>query len=376
MANHYSDPDRLATRLDQVLPPNSTFVPPVTPDPLVNTATRIARLPRLFLSRQAVSRLEAMTLEAFDRLYPPSRKRRVIPFARYSSQIALAASVALFILIFGLGPAMAGSIPGEPLYPVKRSLESLELTLAQSPTQRTEVLLNQANRRADEALALLDRGKFDPTLVESAVSDIRQANPGVLTESMRLRAAAGRTTFALTSALDSAQQAQLGSPVVLQQLQAEVEALVPIGEGIIPEELVPTEGGADQSSSTPAGLGLIEATPTPTPTLDMSQTATPTPTPSESPTPSETPTPSMTETPSPTNTRRPTNTPRATNTPRPTNTPHPTNTPRPTNTHRPTDNPAGGQPATPPGQSGSNPGGGNPNPGGGNPNPGGGNPHG
>src|SRR5262249_53519340 len=145
------------------------------PDPLVNSAAEIAKLNVPTLSRQASSRIEAQMLAAFNEQYRPRvvprSSRRTPAIFRY----ALVASLAIIVLIMGLTPAVAASLPGEPLYRVKQLYETVELSAATTSAAKANVYVQHADRRAQEALALLERNQFDASLVSSALSNIAEA---------------------------------------------------------------------------------------------------------------------------------------------------------------------------------------------------------
>ena len=50
--------------------------------------------------------------------------------------------------------AAGGSLPGEPLYPVKRTVEEVQLALTWTPEQRSDLLVSFAERRLEEVVAV------------------------------------------------------------------------------------------------------------------------------------------------------------------------------------------------------------------------------
>ena len=430
MSEVRSDPEALARLLDRTLPPNSSEVVGSTRDPLVSTAIQLARFVTPAPSPDFLRAGELRVLSAFDRQQTGKR------IARLNRQIVftrLAAAAALILVIFGSGllSSASASLPGEPLYGVKRTIESVELSLAQGEDERADTLVRQAERRTDEALLLLRRSDFDAETVANALDLISQADAETsVGQSSPLNRRAEVVAFTLNVVLKGASETQLASANEVSTLVAELREI----EAIIRRPAQPGAGGQPPAVSpspetlpsgtpetaqfvpTASPTPTVEATaavmPRPTETDEATNTPRPTRTPRPTNTAQATSTPRPTETDEATNTPRPTRTPRltetddATNTPRPTRTPRPTNTAQATSTPRPTHTPAatacpgsscesagrpGGQvdPAQPPGQSGGrndnppdppgqgNPGGGNPptDPGQGNPpsDPGGGN---
>lgn len=343
MSSQYTDPEILARRLDQALPPDSGYLPPQTPDPLVNTAAAVARMQVPELRADALVRIETRMFAALDAQTPPLRalpKRRRSPYTllRYAS----VASLILVLFIMSLAPSVASSLPTQPLYFVKQTIERAELALARDDASRAQVLVTQAERRAEEALALLDNGAFTPTLVESAVASVSEASPQAILSSASLRAQTGQAAYLLNFVLLEAEAQTLVEAETVNQLSEEVNVLTRLSEGIPPTP--PTDdpaevGGAGDApaaaSDTPSPSPTATHTLTPSPTMTATTSATPTPSATMTATSTATVTPSRTLTRTP----RPTRTRRATNTPQPTNTIRPTNTPRPPVANQATDCP-------------------------------------
>ncbi|MCU0484899.1 MAG: DUF5667 domain-containing protein [Anaerolineales bacterium] len=78
---------------------------------------------------------------------------------------ANAASAFALILVLGafisvLFPAAQGSLPGEPLYPVKLGLEKIQLGLSLNQEQRADLLVQLAKERSNELQALMIDGEY------------------------------------------------------------------------------------------------------------------------------------------------------------------------------------------------------------------------
>ncbi|MBK9749413.1 MAG: hypothetical protein IPO91_21895 [Chloroflexi bacterium] len=361
MSEMRNTPEQLAARLDRVLPPGTTFTPPRTKDPLVNTAIDVADTPFPALSNEASQRIEARMLAAFDQQFPaqngkvhkngarpstaqpsialvPKQRRSPVPIVL---RWAAAAVLILVILSGGLTAASASAVPGDTLYPVKRAVEQVELVFARTSADRAEVLLQQARRRAEEALVLTVRREDTNTVLMEARQNLNEAER--LAPELMTQPAFAQSITAINAVIDAVD----GSSVPPGQ--------APEGEQ-------------------PSGLPLLAESETPTPSVTPSPTRTP-----------RTRVPATDETDESAS---------ATRTPRPTNTPRPTHVP-PTQAQggqQATNPPQGNPPADPgngnsqqatncPGNSCSaqatNPPQGNPpaDPGGGNPpvDPGGGN---
>ncbi len=260
MSEQHSTPDVLARRLDQALPPGTNLIPPVTPDPLVNTAAEIAKLPVPALKSAAATRIEASMLAAFDQQYP-QRQPRMMPRSRRTSGFvarwALAACAALVLLFAGLTPSVSAAVPGEPLYTVKQLYERVELATAFSPSAQAGVYLQHANRRAQEALTLLDRNQFDPALANAALTNIAEASKSAaeIRKSTSLRAQLYQADLLLGFVLQNAHQSRLVTQEQFQALSQEVEQVR------ASELLIPSNNPDEAATSEVEIAETLEPTP-------------------------------------------------------------------------------------------------------------------
>lgn len=74
---------------------------------------------------------------------------------------ALAAAVVLIFGGFGVAAASAQSLPDEPLYPLKRSLEQVQLALAFRPRDKARQLVQLTQRRSEEQARLVALGRVE-----------------------------------------------------------------------------------------------------------------------------------------------------------------------------------------------------------------------
>jgi hypothetical protein len=88
-----------------------------------------------------------------------------------------AAGFIAVLLVAGLvtAPASANSLPGDVLYPVKRSYENVQLAFIQSPQSQAEIHLTQAQTRMDELQRLVLRGDYEETLVVDSLDSLSDA---------------------------------------------------------------------------------------------------------------------------------------------------------------------------------------------------------
>ena len=278
-------------------------------------ALQVAR----FAAYLETPRMEAAPVEALEirlrvQMESPRQPRNLIFFQRMMPISRLAAGIIIvFLVAFGTGAgtvaASANSMPGDPLYGVKRLWEAIILALSPLTGQTDDLWLHFANARFDEVVALAEQDR----LTAAALEDLYQAMLNAITFADR------ETATAVITFLDRA------GPVLEEQIVP-----FPASQGDHRKIL----GLLSPAVRPDGGLELPESSlllPVPTP-----ETATPTLTWTSSPEPTETVTSTVTATatPTPTNTRRPTRTPRfpptATNTPTLTPSDTPTVTPSPT----------------------------------------------
>ncbi len=254
----------------------------------------------------------------------------------------------------------ANSLPGDPLYELKRIQEQVTLTLAPSEQKRDHLRDEYAQQRARELSEVQQQHRVTRTTLEGIVQSVTE---NVLVVS-------GVTMQLTSNTLGTVSQLQVGARVsVIVQSNAD-GSLEAISISVIP--LTPT---ATLPSSTTTNNVSASATPRPTlqptsavppsatsePTRDVTTThtadATRTPTATRSddstraPTATQAPqssrTPETTQTPQPSQTPKPTQepsqSPQPTQTPKPTQepsqTPQPTQSPKPTQTQAPTQTP-------------------------------------
>jgi hypothetical protein len=105
---------------------------------------------------------------------PPTPRRPVaVEPASSSARRRLAAATAALVAsagVVGLVASSASAVPGEMLYPVKRSVESAELALHRGDASRGSFQLAQASERLAEARALSSDGR-SPDLIAQTLDD-------------------------------------------------------------------------------------------------------------------------------------------------------------------------------------------------------------
>ncbi len=317
--------DILALCLDDVLRGKQTIddclqqYPEYAPD--LELALSVAMMTvRLKSPEMAADRVDA--LESRLRAQMPA-PRKIIQFPIAISR--LAASVAIVLLLaFGSGAglvaASSDSLPGDPLYGIKRLWEAIVLVIMGLTDQFDGFTLHLAEVRLDEVKALADLGRLDQT----ALIDLYSATAKAITN-----ADSADEQDAVTDYLADATD-------VLESVEARADD-VPVYRDVVTlmTPVVGSDGRLQPPiSEIPPSLNAIATvTPTATPTLTATTTATSEP--SLTPVATDTDAPLSTDAPSATNTPRIPPTPTRTPSPTPTITPSPTLTVTPTSSWTP-----------------------------------------
>ncbi len=124
--------------------------------------------------QNAQTRSRARVLSAAARLREVHAPRRITPALRTAFAML---GVALFLILGGNGllVASASSLPGEPLYAVKRGMENLQLSLASDPQEKAIIEQELYDLRIEETGTLLHEQRVERVefsgLVESQTSN-------------------------------------------------------------------------------------------------------------------------------------------------------------------------------------------------------------
>jgi hypothetical protein len=145
--------------------------------PLLQVASHLETPAGPTMSDQGLRAGEARLLAQAARLRA-RRKAGTLPVAGLIRRLA-AAGIAGLVLVcgmLGVGTVSAASLPDSPLYPVKQATEAVVTWAAFTPQLQTTVHLAWAERRLDEAEALLARdGTVDPAVLAALERETEQA---------------------------------------------------------------------------------------------------------------------------------------------------------------------------------------------------------
>lgn len=132
--------------------------------PVLETAIQARSLALPAVSEAAIQRGRARVMQLANEMRnsaPRPRKRwSLLSFPRLASSLA----IALVLLLSGTGlvSASSGALPGDHLYPVKRSWEGLRLLFIFSPEEREGLESAFEQERLDEISELLTEGRKEP----------------------------------------------------------------------------------------------------------------------------------------------------------------------------------------------------------------------
>ncbi|MFF9687181.1 DUF5667 domain-containing protein [Streptomyces sp. NPDC014623] len=164
----------------------------------------------------------------------------------------------------GVAAASSDALPGDSLYPFKRGMEDISLSMADSDADRGEVYLDQASTRLSEARRLMERGRSGE-LDHESIGEVKRALDGMThdaTEGHRLLHTAYQRDGALgpIQALDSFSRSHRASwsslrdrlPVQLTDISDKVSSVFEAMEqDVAPlKSLLPRTPGTGQGTPT------------------------------------------------------------------------------------------------------------------------------
>ncbi|MFG3054385.1 DUF5667 domain-containing protein [Kitasatospora sp. NPDC048239] len=155
---------------------------------LIGVAGALGALPGPELDPEVRTVQRAQLMAAFEQAFaggtgavvPRQRRHRAVrmaPRGRWSRRFAIGGLVAGLAVgsLAGAAAASTNALPGDTLYGMKRGLEGLRLDLADSDSERGELLLDHASTRLDEANSLIGRVDTGTSLSPGTVDQVRRA---------------------------------------------------------------------------------------------------------------------------------------------------------------------------------------------------------
>jgi hypothetical protein len=304
MASPSFDAESLAQQLDRVLPPGSQRIEKFDDELRLAAAVRLAQLQVGEPSPAALRRMEMRMLARYDHLYPRRHKSWRASLL-LGMRWAAAACLLLLVMSAAILPIAGRSLPGEPFYAVKRAAERVERLLAITPDAAAAVYLRQAERRAQEALALAEDGRLDKTLILEALDSRRvaleRASPALLAapEFLAAQRAIAAQIYAAIALTSPPVSEEAPPAVIATETPAGIptRTLTPSPQTLPPTSmptLIPALLPGETATEAPTAAATVTQRPTNTPTAATATTASPTATatPTETMPPTTTP-PSM-----------------------------------------------------------------------------------
>jgi len=155
-------------------------------------------------------------------------------------RLALALALSGGLLVAGIVGASAQSLPGDPLYQVKRGVEGVQLAVTLDPAANTRLRLEMANRRLAEAQQLSRQGR-----IADALSLISAYDAAIAELGQRV----ARTSLGPADAAGLARAVDEGQLEADGRLDAVAAELVARGNGQAAASVKHAEKHADQSLS-------------------------------------------------------------------------------------------------------------------------------
>ncbi|MBI2853891.1 MAG: hypothetical protein HYX87_03095 [Chloroflexi bacterium] len=130
-------------------------------EPLLKVASCVSQISGLEASDTVKARVRCLALDAAR---TSSRRHSSGWFGWVRNRALVTAAAAILVLLFsgvGIVEASGGSLPGQPLYAVKTTVERVELALTRSDVGKAKLLAKFADRRVDEMDYLVSAGNGD-----------------------------------------------------------------------------------------------------------------------------------------------------------------------------------------------------------------------
>ena len=263
------------------------------------------------------------------------RSNVLVGFLRRSLSTALALFVGFVLGATGLYYASASTLPGDRLYPFKRTLENVRIQLAVDPASRLELEQEYSLRREDETETLLSEGRtaevnLSGVLASRSDSDWQVGGFTVRVTDDTEVVGDPRIGFYVdvTAELREGALTALKIVVLEKELTGELTrsgnrwAISGVEFAVVPDTIL--NGTVEPGATATARLRTLQSGDVVAVSLTVLAPATATPSATASPTPTLAPT--NTPTPSATPAREPTRTPEPTRTAEPSDTREPTRT--------------------------------------------------
>ena len=184
----------------------AAYPPEVTArlEPMLHAAEWLTQLDIPAMDADALLRVEARLLAHAEALPAETRLARGRSWAGLFARLAAVAMIITLVVALGGGGFLAvsaNSLPGSPLYPVKRASETIQLGLTRDPDRQATLHTTFGLRRLQEAVQLNKQLKrWDPSTLKDMEQEFAQAtgpaNAKVVWEHIAAAAASGEKELA------------------------------------------------------------------------------------------------------------------------------------------------------------------------------------
>jgi hypothetical protein len=164
--------------------------------PIANLLSKLSSFPKSVIPIANFTRIKNQIL---DRISVPEDMKVISEHSgfwmTFPSMLKIASGVLGMVLIvvsLGIGTAVAAlqSVPGQPIYPLKKIVENIQLKLTSDPSAKANLQIQFANNRLDELTSVIDQtnsGEISAAnaqkIVAQTVSNLQKATAAINTTS-------------------------------------------------------------------------------------------------------------------------------------------------------------------------------------------------
>jgi hypothetical protein len=145
---------------------------------LLNIAQRSRRSLHYAIPRDAKARIRTRIMTHYDRQHwPRGQKTPIWSLLRRWAYVTIFVLTFLIVAGVGLNVASANAVPGDTLYPVKRSFEEIQIAFSLSDMAKAETHVRLAERRINEIVELARKGESEyiPGLVSEVTANLERS---------------------------------------------------------------------------------------------------------------------------------------------------------------------------------------------------------
>ncbi|MBI2607455.1 MAG: hypothetical protein HYW51_01375 [Candidatus Doudnabacteria bacterium] len=159
--------------------------------PLLTLIVKLASLPRINVPTDGLGRVKNQIFNRIRTAETSPVRTRVYWHWLTTLKITggIMASVLIMVsLTIGVAVAALESVPGQPIYPLKKTVEKIQLTLAANEERKADLQIKFAHNRLDELEQVLEKNsegklseKDTQKIISQTVKDLQQTTKDVVT---------------------------------------------------------------------------------------------------------------------------------------------------------------------------------------------------